>query len=248
MNSLPYILDETGDFAVVFKPPKMHSAPQKKKDNSTLLEWYADNSSAVFDLIHRLDFETHGLVLVAKNEKTYDFFKSLQTKGEFIKEYSAISGISALPTDGYELPAGFPTPPVFAVSEYSPENPLVIESYFRPYGPGGKQVRPVINDGKKHKKITGDRGSFYRTEIVGVNGNIFTVRIRLGFRHQIRCHLCWIGSPILNDHVYTVTTPSSNELVSSVLALRAHALFFNDPSTGMTCEYRIKSLLEKAAF
>jgi len=236
MNKEPYVLKETDDYAVVFKPPKMHCVPLKKKDDrlcggTTLLEWYAEKYPPVFDIMHRLDFETHGLVLFAKNAKSFEYFRSLQERGEFVKEYCAVCESSSLAA------AGFPPPSDFSDSELSLKNPLVIESWFRPYGPGRKLVRPVIEDGKKHREIAKDRGGFYRTEIIGRDGNVFTARIKRGFRHQIRCHLCWIGFPILNDPLYGGQRPESGE--HGVLALCAHALFFNDPLSTERREFRI---------
>jgi 23S rRNA pseudouridine1911/1915/1917 synthase len=238
----PYIIEETNDFAVVFKPPKMHSAMLKQKNGGTLIEWYSAQSPPVFDLMHRLDFETHGLVLLAKTIESFEFFKALQDRGEFVKEYSAVCS-NAVCADSVSV-EGFPPPPDIGSLDPSPEKPLVIESYFRPYGHGRKLVRPVINDGKKHKEIAMDKGSFYKTEITAIDGNVFTIKIRRGFRHQIRCHLCWIGFPILNDPLYNQasvynqapTEPDQN------LALRAHALFFIDPSSGKQREYRIEPL------
>jgi len=238
----PHIIEETADYAVVFKPPQMHSAPLKKKEGGALLEWYADNSPPVYDIMHRLDFETHGLVLFAKNSKSYEYFKTLQDCGGFVKEYSALCAEAAnsVPIEG------FPPPPDFAACEPSPEKPQIIESYFRPYGPGRKLVRPVIEDGKKHREVAADNGGFYRTEIISRDGNVFTLRIKRGFRHQIRCHLSWIGFPILNDPLYSRaedgTTPRADEAVQDTLALRAHALFFNDPSSGRPRECRIAPL------
>jgi len=226
----PYILEETENFAVVFKPPKMHCAPSNSKSqkDSTLLEWYSEKSPC-FDIMHRLDFETHGLVLFAKNKNSYDAFKTLQDNGEFIKEYSAI----CTKTDITAQLKGFP--------EYSsgiPQPPFEIESFFRPFGQGRKLVRPVIEDGKKHKEIAKDRGGFYKTEITNINGNVFTARIRRGFRHQIRCHLCWIGFPIQNDPLYSCFDEEGN-LQGGNLALRAYSLVFKEPVSGKMCEYRI---------
>ena len=238
-NNVPFIVEETGDFAVVYKPPKMHSVPIGRGKDDTLLEWYSSHSPPAFDLVHRLDFETHGLVLAAKTLQSYKFFNDLQDRGEFVKEYSAIC--SSVP-DISDFFSGFPPPPVHAYQGLSHGKPQAIESFFRPFGPGRKQVRPVIDDGKKHKEIAKDGGSCYRTEIIDINGNTFTVRIRRGFRHQIRCHLCWYGSPIMNDPLYG-TAPAGD--VSGILALRAHALFFTGPC-GRRFEYSIKSLLEKA--
>jgi len=239
MMSQPYILDETEDFAVVFKPPGMHCAPLSQKDGGTLLEWFALQCPAYdVELMHRLDFETHGLVLFAKNPESYKFFKSLQDKGEFIKEYSAICTDS---TSEDTVPGFPPIPYCYAAAHPLPAlyfPPFIVESYFRPYGPGRKLVRPVIDDGKKLKEIASDKGGFYKTEITGISGYLFTVRLKRGFRHQIRCHLSWIGCPILNDPLYPRPAEKTTE---NGLALRAHGLFFADLS-GRRREYRIVPL------
>jgi 23S rRNA pseudouridine1911/1915/1917 synthase len=242
-NNEPYILEETADFAVVFKPPRMHSAPLAKKEGGTLFEWFVARentaqTSAV--LMHRLDFDTHGLVLLAKNAKSFEFFKELQDKGGFIKEYSAI----CVPVTDAVVAPGFPPPPVLAAHDPSPEEPLVIKSFFRPFGPGRKLVRPVIDEGKKKHEIAKDGGAFYRTEIISINNNVFTVRLKRGFRHQIRCHLCWAGRPILNDPLYP--QPREGGPVPD-MALRASALFFPDPSTGKQREYRISPIVPEQA-
>jgi len=235
----PCIIEETDDFAVVFKPPKMHSVPLKKKDGGTLFEWYASVSTRFFDMVHRLDFETHGLVLIAKNRKSFEYFKTLQDNGGFIKEYSAVCVKKDCGSD-----SGFPPSPDTSGSFLLTEKPLIIESYFRPYGPGRKFVRPVTECIKRHE-IAKDKGGFYKTEITGINENVFTVRIRRGFRHQIRCHLCWINHPILNDPLYPRKIEDESIPTSTELALRSHSLLFTDPSTGSQRECGINSILEK---
>jgi 23S rRNA pseudouridine1911/1915/1917 synthase len=242
-TNAPYIIEETNDFAVVFKPSKMHSVPLKQKTGGSLFEWYAAHSPSVYDLVHRLDFETHGLVLFAKNLESYKFFKSLQDGGEFVKEYSALCASSA----PQENPGpGFPPSPILSADGPSLEKPLIIMSFFRPFGPGRQQVRPVT-DGKRRGELARDNGGFYRTEITGINGNVFNLRIKRGFRHQIRCHLCWIGHPIQNDPLYSQQanerSDASIALDTGRLALRAHALFFTDPSNGRRCGYRIDQLM-----
>jgi 23S rRNA pseudouridine1911/1915/1917 synthase len=240
INNDPYIIDETNDFAVVFKPPKMHSAPLAKKEGGTLLDWFTEREKAAEQalspcqatLMHRLDFDTHGLVLFAKNIESFEFFKDLQDKGGFVKEYSAVC-VTSVP-NASPVP-GFPPPPTLAALAPSPENPLIIESFFRPFGPGRKLVRPVIEEGKKNRETAKDNGGFYRTEITGINGNVFSLRLKRGFRHQIRCHLCWAGHPIKNDLLY----PQPSESAAPPMSLRACSLFFTDPSTGKQLEYKI---------
>jgi hypothetical protein len=306
MDNNPYILEETDDYAVVYKPRCMHSTRKVENDNN-LYDWYKEKSYNVFDIMHRLDYETQGLVLFARNGKAYNFFKNLQDNGDFIKEYSAI----CVRADKKQEQGFPPCPPVSDLLlskfqadgiKHADEN-IIIESFFRPFGPGRKQVRPVIEDGKKHKETAKDKGSFYRTYITGISANewyqyckaspapsaygvfcgkpqgiepfgssfarscpckhghdlasfvnkppgtgviddvkistgsgienyFFTVQIKRGFRHQIRCHLAWIGFPIKGDPLYSQSRHES-------LALCSHALFFTDPSGGQNREYRI---------
>jgi len=272
MDNVPYILEETDDYAVVYKPPKMHTCAkdftrkhEKHKEhggvfkNKTLLDWYLTQTRSVFDVMHRLDYETHGLVLFAKNEKSFHFFKDLQDKGEFVKEYSAVTCSDILLTEASNFrfvrhgdekedinsiniknqQIGFPPCPLCLRDSVRNNTRFSIESYFRPYGPGRKLVRPVIEDGKKHKEIAKDKGGFYKTKIINIENNVFTVQIKRGFRHQIRCHLYWVGYPILNDPLYSNETEIDTE---SQLALRSHALFFTDPNTGKRKECRIEPL------
>ena len=244
MYNSPCVIEETDDFAVVFKPQKTHSVPLKKKDSGSLFEWYASVSSHFFELIHRLDFETHGLVLIAKNQKSFEHFKTLQGTGGFIKEYSAV----CKKNDGDDTDSAIGFPPLPDISNLFPliEKPFVVESFFRPYGPGRKLVRPVT-ELKKKREIADDKGGFYKTEITSIKENIFTVRIKRGFRHQIRCHLCWIGFPIRNDPLYSNKMDETG-ISGGGLALRSHALFFTDPSTGRQRECRIEPILEKPSF
>jgi 23S rRNA pseudouridine1911/1915/1917 synthase len=235
----PYILDETEDFAVVFKPPHMHCAPlHTSEDGDTLVDWYAEIFPAVMELsgrkegegglLHRLDYETQGLVLFAKNQQSLRYLLEQQEAGNFIKEYSAICQ-KADPHPSYHLPP-------FTVS--SVQEGFVIESYFRPFGQGRKQVRPVIEIVRKG--IAHDQGRYYRTEIVSVSklepDYVFGLRLRRGFRHQIRCHLAWIGCPILNDPLY------GDKATNGLLALRANGLVFADPRSGELREYRMDAL------
>jgi 23S rRNA pseudouridine1911/1915/1917 synthase len=250
---IPGIIEETGDFAVVYKPPRMHCAPLRPHEGGTLLDWYAAIFPPVLDLagkkagegglVHRLDFETRGLVLFGKTQAALDFLLARQDEGVFIKEYSARcvkAGVTS------RLP-GFPPPAI------SGSPPFVIESFFRPYGPGRKQVRPVqalpqtlsVGEARRRRDLATDKGACYKTEIISIAGTgpecfaekrdsagreyAFTVRIRRGFRHQIRCHLAWAGFPILNDPLYG---PAAAEGASGFLALCSHALFFPDPGTG----------------
>jgi 23S rRNA pseudouridine1911/1915/1917 synthase len=243
---IPVICQETEDFAVVFKPPRMHCAPlgSKENNNDTLLDWYAKSFPPIMDLsgrkegegglLHRLDFETQGLVLFAKNRQSLEDLLIQQKQGTLIKEYSAVCQKRDPESDGFE---------VSPIRRLQP--PLVIESYFRPYGPGRKQVRPVTEEKLKGRELAKDAGACYRTEITGFEKKQtdspeelyhFTIRLRRGFRHQIRCHLAWIGFPVLNDPLYGKGDGSG------FLALRATGLFFADPKSSKPVKFCVEAL------
>ena len=208
-TEIPYIVYENDECAVVYKPPRMHCAPLQKNNEETLVDWFAAQTPVILTvkgkkageggLVHRLDYSTRGLVLFAKTQNYFDFLQSEQKENRFEKEYRALcrQEPAALP--------GFPPHPPFAAI------PGEIESYFRAFGPGRKEVRPVIKLNPSGTIDSGGSG-YYRTQICDAkkipqpasSGAVhsFCIKIKRGFRHQIRCHLAWIGYPIINDEIY----------------------------------------------
>jgi 23S rRNA pseudouridine1911/1915/1917 synthase len=239
----PKILAEEKDFLVVYKPPHMHSASQAFSTVS-LLNWCVESFPEVGELsgrnkgegglLHRLDYETHGLMLIARNSLAMEALLEQQEQGKIIKEYSALTGKS-----GTALP-GFPK----EKPELQPGNAVNITSAFRAYGKGRKVVRPVlIGDAKKNMTE-----KLYITEVLeskltsgAGHGNCLSLRLMIskGFRHQIRCHLAWLGMPILNDALY-----GGAAFGKGWLALRACSLAFADPVTGEERGYVIPGLTE----
>ncbi|MDR3171250.1 MAG: RNA pseudouridine synthase [Treponema sp.] len=227
----PYVVDETPAYAVVFKPPHIHSVPLKLDGTKNLLHWYARIFPGVLQIqgrklleggiLHRLDYDTQGLVLFAKTQAAMDQLNTQQETGLFIKEYGALSAIP--PAD--PLPGFPPAPPLGSA-------PLLIASAFRPYGPGRKAVRPVPVTAAQE-----DQGTLYQTEITALTHTQrfirLSLRIKRGFRHQIRCHLAWIGHPILNDTRYGGATTQ----VPGFLALCAQGISFYDPDSGEPRHY-----------
>jgi 23S rRNA pseudouridine1911/1915/1917 synthase len=85
--------------------------------------------------------------------------------------------------------------------------------------------------GGKRRESASDRGRPYRTQVRGFTkaGGLFhfTLRISRGFRHQIRCHLAWLGYPLLNDGLYGGLSQGDG-----LLALKARGISFYDPASG----------------
>jgi len=281
----PQILEAEKDFLIVFKPPKMHSAPLAKSSDKTILDWCAREYPEVVDfadeeelfndntqteipdryteeggLLHRLDYETHGLLLVARTLRGKEILVEQQKQRRIIKEYNAITGENKVTHEGF--PNDKPNLPFWIFRDkHRIGDSINIKSAFRPYGPGRKVVRPVLPDVQqqnylksvKHgQEIALDGYRPYLTDVITgrflSNADemaetqtpvltFFRLRILRGFRHQIRCHLAWAGRPILNDTLY-----NGFSYGKGFLGLRACSLSFADPSSAKELSFSITPL------
>jgi len=225
----PRVVHETPDWVLVFKPHGMPSAPLADGESGTLLAWllslYPDAQCVTgakpveHGLIHRLDTATEGLVLVARTQHAFDRLWDAQQRGEIEKTYFAICSDAT----GAGLPG-------------SDRYPIVIESRFRAYGPGRREVRPVFRGMRGWEEA----GQDYRTVVTSAmrmeTGCGLAVgiecRITRGFRHQIRSHLSNEGFPILGDTLYHPAWAGSvrSEILPDI-PLQLHATGISFPSS-----------------
>jgi 23S rRNA pseudouridine1911/1915/1917 synthase len=247
----PFILTVTDAYVLVYKPPALATAPLAEGEGDTLVAWcigrfpevgkVAGKKAIEGGLLHRLDRDTNGLVVFARNQSAYDALIEQQEQGRFIKRYRAWCQSCDTPLLGPS--SGFPHPPCRLVIPL--ESPLEISSPFRPYGPGRKQVRPVVSG--KYKELALDRGKPYKTIIRSAEKEDdpsstykIDVEISRGFRHQIRCHLAWLGFPIIGDPLYNPCYRASSD-TKDPLALQAWAVEFIDPDTKKAVRYELTS-------
>ena len=190
-------------FAVVYKPGGLPSAPLFDGDDSALTRvasLFPEASSVVGrkgverGLVHRIDTGTSGLVLVATDQSFFDCLQDTQSKGLFKKWYRA--GVAFVGSCAEKL-GGFPPCPVVP----SVGSEFYVESYFRPFGPKGGQVRPVSAFSGRAALRKGG-GRLYSTSIKLVSESEAVCSITSGYRHQVRCHLAWCGIPVRNDPLY----------------------------------------------
>lgn len=187
-------------------------------------------------LIHRLDTQTTGLLLIASDQSAYNALIASQKMGAFKKTYKAI--VEHI-KDNALLLGGFPPLPeaVRLSFLHSESAPLLIQSRFRPYKEGRRSVRPVTDDSgmaaikaasKRVYKTIVKRG--YKTDDVEEKDmkdkECVLCTIENGFRHQVRCHLSWLGIPVAGDALY------NSNYKDGYLHFRCVSLSFPHPRTG----------------
>ncbi len=193
------IVFQNSDIVIADKPHGMPTVPLKRQSSpeGTLLSAVSGECRDILSVkgrneweygtLHRLDTATSGLVVFARNQNAYEHLMKMQREDRFTKVYKALTKESGRLL-GKDAPIGL-------LQSLDEGKEIEIISYFRSYGPGSKQVRP-IQDIKRS-----DNSVKYTTK-ARKSGNVFTCTITRGFRHQIRAHLSWIGFPIVGDGLY----------------------------------------------
>ncbi|MBQ9239439.1 MAG: RNA pseudouridine synthase [Treponema sp.] len=222
-------------FLVIAKPPGLSSAPlTADTGNSTSAlsealvlfpELAAVDGKKAFEhgLLHRLDRATTGLLLIAATQEAYDALDRAQQRGAFTKSYRADC---VLHPDNAQALGGFPPCP-FRVR---PETPLTVVSAFRAYGIGRRAVRPVTPLSGPAARAKGGARLYATDIIVAPHTDGFlqaTCTITRGARHQVRCHLAWLGFPVVGDALYNATVFATD----AQLHFSAYRLSFPHPLT-----------------
>lgn len=178
MENLFDIIFEDADLLVINKPAGLVCHPTKGDEYSSLIgrtRLYLAGSGTA-RLINRLDRETSGVVLAAKNAPTARTLGKLWESRAVEKEYLAIVHGAVKQNEGrIDLPLGKDVASVVAVKDC------------------------VRLDGAEALTLFSVRGRFRRAE-----GEFSLLRVmpRTGRKHQIRIHLAAIGHPVVGDKLY----------------------------------------------
>jgi 23S rRNA pseudouridine1911/1915/1917 synthase len=83
------IIFENGDFIAVNKPSGMLTIPDREQTEKSLKEFLIDKYGSIF-VVHRLDKDTSGLVVFAKNETTHKYLCKIFEERKVEKFYLGI--------------------------------------------------------------------------------------------------------------------------------------------------------------
>jgi len=175
------ILYEDEHIVVVDKPPFMPVHPSHGHRNDTLanaLAYRYRDKNFVMRAINRLDRNTSGIVLVAKNRKSAFFLSNQMKERKIGKIYVALT-------------EGVP-PEKFSVEAYMKrKNESVIE----------RRICFKDEDGAEYSYTEGETKESYRKS----DGKIYSLVELIphtGRTHQLRVHMAYLGFPISGDDLY----------------------------------------------
>jgi 23S rRNA pseudouridine1911/1915/1917 synthase len=218
------IIYEDASLLVVNKPAGMATHGFSGKDSQTLANFlvaYHPNLLTIGKsrwepgLVHRLDRETSGLVLVAKTQQAIDELRRQFRRREIKKIYWALVW-------GETEPAGTIS---FPITHDTPDR---------------RRMRVVVRDSAKSrdqrswKALTG-----YRALGTGKGMSLLEIDLATGVTHQIRAHLSAIGHPIVGDSLYGAADSKPSGLTRHFL--HARRLQFRHPADGR--QIRVESEL-----
>jgi 23S rRNA pseudouridine1911/1915/1917 synthase len=123
-------------------------------------------------VVHRLDKDTSGLILIAKNDKAHRFLQDQFRKRSVHKTY-------------YALTDGFPPTPVGRI-----EAPIGRD-------PSHRKKMAIVPLSRGREAVTE-----YKTIEKYEKHSLIAAYPHTGRTHQIRIHLAFLGCPILGDRIY----------------------------------------------
>lgn len=176
---------ETPNFVVVEKPSGLATAPLSTRERGTLanalVAHYPEMQGVGFHprepgLLHRLDTGTSGLVVAARNQEAFLHLRTAADRNELKKRYSAIvTRKPKEPSGSIERALGPAPKPPGSVQVQKSGYPAFCDYRWLGPHPLAKSPAPA---------------------------HLLEVQLYRAYRHQVRVHLAWLGSPILGDERY----------------------------------------------
>jgi len=180
------ILFENDDLLVVNKPAGMVVHPSPGHESGTLVHaalGYAPGIEGIGGeerpgIVHRLDKETSGLIVIAKNERAHRWLQD-QFRDRSVEKYylALVDGAPPTPSGRVDAAIGRNT--------------------------SHRKMMGVVPEAKGRAAV-----SEYRTLEAFPDHTLLEIHPLTGRTHQIRVHLAFLGCPVTGDTVYGRHRPS----------------------------------------
>lgn len=182
-GNAPEIIAESDSWLVVNKPPGIASAPRHTAGDRSVATWLIERYPELANigyrpgeagLLSRLDTGTSGALLAAKTERAFAILKDGAKRGRLHKRYSAWT----------TSPAG-PLPELIELA----------------LGPHAKNRRKVAWGQAIRGKPVMCKTRVLEQTALHLRSRLL-LEVNTAYRHQIRAHLAYLGTPIAGDALY----------------------------------------------
>ncbi len=222
------VLYEDSNILAIDKPSGISVHPDGRTKEKTITDWVLKNYPKMKNVgeplgdiarpgvVHRLDRDTSGVLLLAKNQKTHAFLKKQFMDRGIKKVYHAIVSGSVKNDRGI-------------ISKPIGRSPSDFRRHLAGRGARG-ELRDAITEYKVLRRFEDKKFKFTYLE----------VKPKTGRTHQIRVHMKYLNHPVVCDALYDPQGPCPKGV--SRMALHAVSIEFKD-SKGKTI--KIESPLPK---
>lgn len=204
------VLYEDSNILVIDKPSGIAVHPDGRSRDKTITDWVLKNYPKMKNvgepmgeidrpgIVHRLDRDTSGVMLLAKNQKAYEFFKNQFQTRTIKKVYHAIV-------------TGYVKDDRGVINKPIGRSPADFRKWLAGRGARG-ELREAVTRYKVLKRLK--------------NFTYLEVAPKTGRTHQIRVHMKFINHPIVCDSLYNPDNPCPKGI--NRLALHAKSIEFKN--------------------
>ncbi len=208
------IIAKHDDFIIINKPFGISVHLSDHEHRNTVVNWALAHFPQIASvgenslrpgIVHRLDKDTSGLLIIALKQKSFEFFKKQFKKRAIRKKYHALCWGTFKQKKG-------------AVSTFV----------------GRSKARPTCQStSARAEKLVNPKNALTLFSVLKDSGKISLIEIELktGRRHQIRVHLQSIGHPIAGDKLYSTKNTKQKNVSFDRLFLHASYLSFRYSDT-----------------
>lgn len=205
------IIEETEDWIVIDKPTGLLVHPDAKHKTGTLVDLLMTHDPKIAKvgedpsrpgIVHRLDREVSGLMVIAKTQKAFDSLKTQFSSRKSQKHY-LVFVYGALPAEESDIK--------FRIARSS--------------------SKPRMASRPSNEEEGKAAWTHYIVKERFTGATLADVEILSGRTHQIRAHMLAMRCPIIGDSLYALKNVDRN-IKAPRLMLQSVSLSFQDPSTG----------------
>lgn len=216
------VIFQNRNFIVVDKPGKVPTQPIRPGEKNTLLNAVAarfpdikgiGEGGQMSGVVHRLDKDTSGLLVFARNDDTYNSLRHQFRKHSIKKIYQVLveGNVAKKRTIVHEMAHHYRNKKKMIIID-SPSQSFRGKKYIAEL-----EYRPVKHYGEY---------------------TLLEIQLKTGVMHQIRVQLAYIGHPVAGDVLYgSKNIEEKDKKTFSRHFVHAHKLGFNDPETGKKREF-----------